>query len=60
VNVAFWIAGRYLCTRRPTAFIALLTGISVAGVTVGVAALIAVLAPNPDRRHQRAQHRPLV
>jgi lipoprotein-releasing system permease protein len=44
VNVAFWIAGRYLRTRRPTAFIALLTGISVAGVTVGVAALIAVLA----------------
>lgn len=44
MNVALWIAGRYLRTRRPTAFIAILTTISVAGVTVGVAALITVLA----------------
>lgn len=43
MNVALWIAGRYLRTRRPTAFIAILTTISVVGVTVGVAALIAVL-----------------
>jgi lipoprotein-releasing system permease protein len=44
VNLALWIAGRYLRTRRPTAFIAILTTISVIGVTVGVAALITVLA----------------
>lgn len=44
MRVTLWIAGRYLRTRRPTAFIALLTGISVIGVAVGVGALIAVLA----------------
>lgn len=44
MRVPLWIAGRYLRTRRPTAFIALLTGISVLGVAVGVGALIAVLA----------------
>ena len=32
MNVALWIAGRYLRTRRPTAFIALLTGISIVGL----------------------------
>jgi len=44
VNVALWIASRYLRTRRPTAFIAILTTLSVIGVTVGVAALLTVLA----------------
>ncbi|HKA23343.1 MAG TPA: FtsX-like permease family protein [Candidatus Eisenbacteria bacterium] len=44
MNVAFWIATRYLRTRRPTAFIAILTTLSIVGVTVGVAALITVLA----------------
>ena len=44
MNVPLWIAGRYLRTRRPTAFIALLTTLSIIGVTVGVAALITVLA----------------
>jgi lipoprotein-releasing system permease protein len=44
VNVSLFIASRYLRTRRPTAFIAILTTISVIGVTVGVAALITVLA----------------
>ena len=44
MNVALWIATRYLRTRRPTAFIAILTTLSVIGVTVGVAALITVLA----------------
>jgi lipoprotein-releasing system permease protein len=44
VNVPLWIATRYLRTRRPTAFIAILTTLSIAGVTVGVAALITVLA----------------
>ena len=44
MNVAFWIASRYLRTRRPTAFIAILTTLSVIGVTVGVAALLTVLA----------------
>ncbi len=43
MNVALWIAGRYLRTRRPTAFIAILTTISVIGVTVGVGALITVM-----------------
>jgi len=44
VNVALWIASRYLRTRRPTAFIAILTTLSVIGVTGGVAALLTVLA----------------
>lgn len=44
MNVALWIATRYLRTRRPTAFIAILTTLSIVGVTVGVAALITVLA----------------
>jgi lipoprotein-releasing system permease protein len=44
VNVPLWIATRYLRTRRPTAFIAILTTLSIVGVTVGVAALITVLA----------------
>lgn len=44
MNVSLFIASRYLRTRRPTAFIAILTTISVVGVAVGVAALITVLA----------------
>ncbi|TMQ71556.1 MAG: hypothetical protein E6K80_05180, partial [Candidatus Eisenbacteria bacterium] len=44
VNLPLWIAARYLRTRRRSAFITLLTGISIAGVAVGVTALLTVLA----------------
>lgn len=39
-----FVSGRYLKTRRKQAFISLITGLSVAGVTVGVMALIVVIA----------------
>lgn len=39
-----WIAARYLRTRRTSGFITLLTGISIAGVALGVTALLTVLA----------------
>jgi lipoprotein-releasing system permease protein len=44
VNLPLWIAARYLRTRRHSGFITLLTGISVAGVALGVTALLTVLA----------------
>jgi len=44
VRLSLWIAGRYLRTRRQSGFISLLTGISIGGVTVGVTALLTVLA----------------
>jgi lipoprotein-releasing system permease protein len=44
VRLALWIAARYLRTRRQSGFITLLTGISVAGVALGVTALLTVLA----------------
>jgi lipoprotein-releasing system permease protein len=44
VNLPLWIAGRYLRRRRQSAFITLLTGISVGGVALGVTALLTVLA----------------
>ena len=40
----FFIAFRYLKSKRKNAFISLITFISIAGVTVGVMALIIVLA----------------
>lgn len=39
-----FIAGRYLRSRQRLTFISLITGLSVAGVTVGVMALIVVIA----------------
>ena len=39
-----WIATRYLRMHRQSGFITLLTGISIAGVAVGVTALLTVLA----------------
>jgi len=39
-----FVSGRYLRTRQKRAFISLITGLSVAGVTVGVMALIVVIA----------------
>lgn len=39
-----FVSGRYLKTRRKQTFISLITGLSVAGVTVGVMALIVVIA----------------
>ena len=39
-----WIASRYLRRRRQSGFITLLTGFSIAGVAVGVTALLTVLA----------------
>ncbi|HTO90439.1 MAG TPA: FtsX-like permease family protein [Candidatus Sulfotelmatobacter sp.] len=44
MRLSLWIAGRYLRTRRQSGFISLLTGISIGGVTVGVTALLTVLA----------------
>jgi lipoprotein-releasing system permease protein len=44
VNVALWVAARYLRRRRQSGFITLLTGISVGGVALGVTALLTVLA----------------
>jgi lipoprotein-releasing system permease protein len=44
VTFPFWIALRYLRTRRQHGFITLLTGISIGGVALGVSALLTVLA----------------
>lgn len=42
--VEYWIALKYLLAKRKQTFISIITFISVAGVTVGVTALIVVLA----------------
>jgi lipoprotein-releasing system permease protein len=42
--VEYFIGGRYLRTKQKQAFISLITFLSVAGVTVGVMALIVVIA----------------
>ena len=44
MKLPLWIATRYLRTRRRSAFITLLTGISVVGVALGVTALLTVLS----------------
>jgi lipoprotein-releasing system permease protein len=44
LKLPFWIALRYLRTRRQHGFITLLTGISIGGVALGVTALLTVLA----------------
>ena len=44
MKVPLWIAGRYLRARPRTGFVRTLTGISIAGVAVGVSALLVVLA----------------
>ncbi|MBI5168931.1 MAG: ABC transporter permease [Candidatus Eisenbacteria bacterium] len=44
MKLPLWIAARYLRSRPRTGFITLLTGISIAGVAVGVTALLTVLA----------------
>jgi lipoprotein-releasing system permease protein len=44
LTLELFIGGRYLRSRQPTAFISLITLLSVAGVTVGVMALIVVIA----------------
>ena len=44
MNLPFWIAARYLRSRPRSGFVTLLTGISIAGVAVGVTALLTVLA----------------
>src|SRR6266545_3265515 len=44
MRLPLWIAGRYLKARPRTGFVRLLTGISIAGVAVGVMALLVVLA----------------
>ena len=44
MKLPLWIAARYLRTRRTSGFITVLTGISVAGVALGVTALLTVLA----------------
>ena len=44
MRLPLWIAGRYLRARPRTGFLRLLTAISIAGVAVGVTALLVVLA----------------
>ena len=44
MNLPLWIAARYLRSRPTSGFLTLLTGISIAGVAVGVTALLTVLA----------------
>ncbi|HET7224976.1 MAG TPA: FtsX-like permease family protein [Candidatus Eisenbacteria bacterium] len=44
MRLPLWIAGRYLRAHRHSGFITLLTGISIAGVALGVTALLTVLA----------------
>ncbi len=43
LTLELFIGGRYLRSRQPAAFISLITFLSVAGVTVGVMALIVVI-----------------
>ncbi len=42
-RVEWWVAGRYLRSRRASRFVSLITLIAVAGVTLGVMALIIVI-----------------
>ncbi|MCG6895233.1 MAG: lipoprotein-releasing ABC transporter permease subunit [Desulfobacteraceae bacterium] len=44
MSFEYFIAGRYLRSRQRLKFISLITGLSIAGVTVGVMALIVVIA----------------
>ncbi len=44
MTVEFFIAGKYLRAKRKEGFISLITFLSVAGVTVGVMALVVVIA----------------
>lgn len=44
MRTIFWIAWRYLWTKRKERFISLISVISILGVAIGVAALIVVLA----------------
>lgn len=44
MKVVFWIAWRYLWTKRKERFVSLISVISILGVAIGVAALIIVLA----------------
>ena len=42
MGVEFFIAGKYLKAKRKEGFISLITFLSVAGVTVGVMALVEI------------------
>ena len=44
MKIIFWIAWRYLWTKRKECFVSLISVISILGVAIGVAALIVVLA----------------
>ena len=44
MKIIFWIAWRYLWTKRKERFVSLISVISILGVAIGVAALIIVLA----------------
>lgn len=44
MNVARFIAGRYLFSKKHVSLISVLTGISIAGITIGTALLIVVLS----------------
>jgi len=63
----WFISRRYLKAKHRHGFISLISLISVAGITVGVIALIVVLSVysgftdglrRPDPRHQFPHHRP--
>jgi len=43
MSVELWIAGRYMRSRRASRFVSLITLIAIAGVTLGVTALIVVI-----------------
>ncbi len=44
MNLPLWVAARYLRSRPRSAFVTLLSGISIGGVALGVTALVTVLA----------------
>jgi lipoprotein-releasing system permease protein len=52
MNLPLWIAARYLRSRPSSGFITLLTGISIAGVALGVTALLTVLAVMNGFEHE--------
>ena len=52
MSFAWFVARRYLTARRKQAFISLISGVSILGVAVGVAALIIALALMTGLQHE--------
>ncbi len=48
----FWVAGRYLKSRRQDGFISLIAWFSLIGIALGVATLIIVLSVMNGFRHE--------